>query len=267
MTATGHAVPAGGPGVVGRVWRPGRLILSDPADGPTNMAVDAAILECLEPDAGGGATLRFYGWETPTLSLGYFQAVRSREDHPDSRQAPLVRRASGGGAIVHDRELTYSLTVPDTLPVSDSKTLYRLVHDAVRTALGRWGIRLQRFADSEVAPPAGEPFLCFQRRTDEDLVLQGYKVLGSAQRRGRAGVLQHGSLLVAASAAAPQLPGIADLIGRCPTIPEVRDRLIEELGERLGVQWRAGPLNAAEGAATRRIREAKFGSSGWTEKR
>lgn len=245
----------------------GRLILSEPADGPTNMAVDAAILECLEQGSGGAPTLRFYGWETPTLSLGYFQTTRSREGHPDSRHAPLVRRASGGGAIVHDRELTYSLTIPDALALGDSRALYRRVHDAFRGVFLRWGIRLQRFADSEVASPAGKPFLCFQRRTDEDLVLHGYKVLGSAQRRGRAGVLQHGSLLVSVSAAAPQLPGIADLFGRCPTIPEVRDCLIEELGDGLGVQWRAGQLSDAERAAALQIREAKFGCSGWTEKR
>jgi lipoate-protein ligase A len=249
----------------------GRLILSEPADGPTNMAIDAAILECLEQGSGGAPTLRFYGWEAPTLSLGYFQTTRSREGHPDSRHAPLVRRASGGGAIVHDRELTYSLTIPDSLALAqglgDSRALYRRVHDVFRSVFRRWGIRLQRFADSEVASPAGEPFLCFQRRTDEDLVLQGYKVLGSAQRRGRAGVLQHGSLLVSVSAAAPQLPGIVDLFGRCPTIPEVRDCLIEELGEGLGVQWQAGQLSAAERVALRQIRDAKFGSAEWTEKR
>jgi lipoate-protein ligase A len=245
----------------------GRLLLGDPADGASNMAIDAAILECLEAASAGQPTLRFYSWETPTLSLGYFQTLRSRASHPDSLHAPLVRRASGGGAIVHDRELTYSLTIPDTLVMGAARDLYRQVHDAFREALRPWGIHPRRFAELETEGPAGEPFLCFQRRTDDDLVLQGYKVLGSAQRRGREGVLQHGSLLIAASVAAPQLPGIGDLIGHCPAIIDIRDAVIEKLADLVGVHWQAGELSGAERAAARRIRETQFGCTDWTEKR
>lgn len=267
--ATGSGLPLGTVFRSGNGSRSGqgRLLLSDPADGASNMAIDAAILECLEAGGAGQPTLRFYSWETPTLSLGYFQTTRSRASHPDSLHAPLVRRASGGGAIVHDRELTYSLAIPDTLALGVARDLYRQVHDAFRDALRPWGIHPRRFAELETAGPAGEPFLCFQRRTDDDLVLQGYKVLGSAQRRGREGLLQHGSLLIAASVAAPQLPGIGDLIGHCPTLVEVRDAVIEKLGGLVGVHWRAGELSAAERVAADRIRDAQFGCIDWTEKR
>src|SRR5688500_9559950 len=87
-----------------------RVITDPPASGAWNMAVDEALLESAA--TGSVATLRFYEWHEPTLSLGYFQPAADREQHAASRACPLVRRASGGGAIVHDRELTYSLAWP-----------------------------------------------------------------------------------------------------------------------------------------------------------
>src|SRR5690242_1143259 len=90
-----------------------RLILDPPAPGSWNMAVDEALLETAA-DAGI-ATLRFYQWNEPTLSLGYFQAAAERNQHSMSSGCPLVRRASGGGAILHDRELTYSIAMRQSL--------------------------------------------------------------------------------------------------------------------------------------------------------
>jgi lipoate-protein ligase A len=87
-----------------------RLIIDPPASGAWNMAVDEALLRSAAQR--GTATLRFYQWSEPTLSLGYFQAADDRQQHFASLACPLVRRASGGGAIVHDRELTYSLAMP-----------------------------------------------------------------------------------------------------------------------------------------------------------
>src|SRR6188474_2624923 len=90
-----------------------RLIVDPPASGAWNMAVDEALLETAA--ISGLATLRFYTWQEPTLSLGYFQSAVDRDHHPDGRDCPLVRRASGGGAIIHDRELTYSIALPRRL--------------------------------------------------------------------------------------------------------------------------------------------------------
>ena len=74
------------------------------------MAVDEVLLEAAAAD--GQCTLRFYRWEEPTLSLGYFQTYADRWQHEPSRDAAVVRRTSGGGAILHDAELTYSFAVP-----------------------------------------------------------------------------------------------------------------------------------------------------------
>src|SRR5688572_19512152 len=87
-----------------------RIVFDPPASGPWNMAVDEALLHSTAE--GGQATLRFYTWEEPTLSLGHFQTLAEREQHQASLACPLVRRASGGGAILHDIELTYSICLP-----------------------------------------------------------------------------------------------------------------------------------------------------------
>src|SRR5690242_18095105 len=91
----------------------GRLLIDSAVDGPRSMAIDEALLESA---AGGGPlTLRFYQWSEPTLSLGYFQRYEDRSLHPASLDCPIVRRPTGGGAILHDKELTYSLALPGKL--------------------------------------------------------------------------------------------------------------------------------------------------------
>ena len=78
---------------------PCRLIVDPPASGAWNMAVDEALLESVAD--GGPATLRFYQWSEPTLSLGYFQPYADREQHEASRELTVVRRSTGGGALIH----------------------------------------------------------------------------------------------------------------------------------------------------------------------
>lgn len=261
------------------------MIVSAPACGPTNMSVDAALLDRAVAD--DRPTLRFYRWQPATLSLGYFQSLTGRETHSASSAVPLVRRASGGGAIVHDRELTYSLVVPTghRLPAetandrqggSDSRSgttaggapaLYHAVHEAMIASLGELGVAVCRFAATGESVVADDPFLCFQRRTGDDLVLNRYKIFGSAQRRGRSAVLQHGSLLLEASPAAPELPGIANLIGTLIEPEQVIERFSAKLATMLGVVWEAAELTPSESALADEIRQRKFAAAAWTEKR
>ncbi|MCG8653349.1 MAG: lipoate--protein ligase family protein, partial [Pirellulales bacterium] len=149
------------------------------------MSIDQTLLETV--DRGGPPTLRFYTWNQPTLSLGYFQPQVQRREHSASRKLELVRRATGGGAIVHHHELTYCLVMPLGDRRSGARVdLYQGLHQVASDVLAEFGVRASphRLSGREenVDPSA---FLCFQRRTAEDLVVAGYKVLGSAQRRGR----------------------------------------------------------------------------------
>jgi len=194
-----------------------RLLVDPPAAGAWNMAVDEALLESA---AEGVGTLRFYEWTPATLSLGYFQSAAQREQHAASRDCPLVRRASGGGAILHDRELTYSVAMPQAAArENQTSALYDLFHESLILALAEFGVPAALFLPTErncvpeVRQNAAPAFLCFQRRTCGDVVYQGAKIVGSAQRRRRGAVLQHGSILLARSPHAPELLGIGELTG------------------------------------------------------
>src|SRR5512143_2318320 len=111
-------------------------VYRDPAlDGPTNMARDEHLLHsaAVQP-----AAVRIYAWDPPTISLGYFQRFGEVARQPaEIRALALVRRLTGGGAILHDREITYCLVVDDSLPVARQSpiALYRLVHECWRRVL------------------------------------------------------------------------------------------------------------------------------------
>src|SRR3954463_4715971 len=188
------------------------------------MAVDEVLL--MDAVENGNATLRFYQWSEPTLSLGYFQQLASRQQHFASRNCAVVRRQTGGGAILHDHELTYSLILPPADPLTrNTSQLYNAVHAAFIAALSKdsQNAGLERSLKCRGKQAADEsqdePFLCFQRKSPGDVVLAQpddstvarvppRKVLGSAQRRHRGAILQHGSLLLEQSTAAPELAGL-----------------------------------------------------------
>lgn len=178
---------------------PERLhVLIDPAlDGATNMARDEHLLHSAHFVP---AALRIYRWSPPTISLGYFQRFADIGALPaDVRDLAVVRRPTGGGAILHDREITYCLVVGDSLPIARAAPveLYRLVHERWRKVLHADGIHTELAADHLPMPtPRSGPFFCFEKPGRTDLLLAGGKLLGSAQRRIPGRVLQHGSLLL-----------------------------------------------------------------------
>jgi lipoate-protein ligase A len=176
------------------------------------MAVDEALLEAsLER---GEAFVRWYRWSEATISLGYFQSAQAAATgSPRFAELPIVRRLTGGGAILHHHELTYSCVVPPAHPLAQSPhALYEGVHERIGDVLGRHGI-VARMRGTALRRE-DEPFLCFGRADARDVVLGANKVLGSAQRRRRGAVLQHGSLVLRRSPFAPEFPGILDL---CPS--------------------------------------------------
>jgi lipoate-protein ligase A len=241
----------------------GRLILHPPGEGAWNMSVD----ESLGESAGRDPTfvLRFYAWTEPTLSLGYFQAAEDRNQHFASRNCPLVRRASGGGAIVHDREITYSLVVPITDTARPPAPLYRLVHEGLIRALAAQGIAGAAMAGN--APPGDEkPFLCFARRSGCDVVLRGAKIAGSAQRKHRGAILQHGSVLLSRSAAAPELPGIRDVAGPCDESQLIADWQ-REIAHALGLEFSPGDLSSEERQRVEELWQEKYVTDAWNHRR
>jgi lipoate-protein ligase A len=248
-----------------------------PATGAWNMGVDEHLLEQAADE--GVAALRFYQWNEPTLSLGYFQNYAERQQHVASRGAAVVRRLSGGGALVHDRELTYSLALPAGHELARRpQQLYAEVHAALIEALAARGVPARLQADaadlSTTEPAAAEPFLCFARRTDADLVLRSptaeagsVKIVGSAQRRRRGAVLQHGAVLLDASSTAPELPGLAQAAGVTLEPRELIEPLSSLIAARLSLQLVSAPSLTASSCQRCNDRAAKHGSRGWIERR
>ena len=238
-----------------------RLLIDPPATGIVNMATDEALLRCL---AATGPTLRLYQWSEPTVSLGYFQQALEREQHPPSLACPWVRRHSGGGAIVHDQEVTYSLVLPlEDRWSSAANELSERVHRGLADQLDAWGAAC-RLQEGTSTP---RPFLCFLRRHEGDLLCGTHKIVGSAQRRHRGGLLQHGSLLLRRSAAAPELPGIFDLGASPQSMETILGGVGETLGRVLGCTWRQGVLTEEELAERARWERDKFANLDWSHRR
>lgn len=174
-----------------------RVLHDEPQPGPLNMAADEALLHRV----GSGdspPTLRFYQWDPPTISLGYFQKYADYQALPPAAgELPVVRRLTGGGAILHDRELTYSLTLPIGHPLlaGGPSRLYELAHDAVITCLSEVGIESWRGCQSDDSNAVRGPFFCFARRHCLDVLVGERKLAASAQRRTRQAILQHGSII------------------------------------------------------------------------
>jgi lipoate-protein ligase A len=243
-----------------------RLIECPPARGEWNMAVDAALMESVA--SSGECCLRFYAWSEPTVSLGYFQAFDGRQAHAASRNCPLVRRSTGGGAIVHDREITYSFIVPAVHRlVARAQSLYRFVHQALVDAMSNWGLEAVIF-DHQPAPPVDEePFLCFQRRGVGDVVLSGWKIAGSAQRRRRGAVLQHGSVLLGRSSSAPELPGLVEVGGREIGCEELANAWRARLSRQCQICWHHSPLDELEVMRATQLVEEIYSRPDWTHRR
>jgi lipoyl(octanoyl) transferase len=245
-----------------------RLIIDPSLDGAWNMALDEALLMAAETD--GVAALRFYSWREPTLSLGYFQSHADRGGHAASNSCTMIRRASGGGAILHDRELTYSIALPRSHELAArAEKLYFAAHETLIEMLAqlRITVTLCEPAANRRLRPDEEPFLCFQRRVRGDVLVGTHKVAGSAQRRQRGAVLQHGSILLARSPFAPELPGISELAAVQLDAVQLRNLWQPRLAERLGVTLEESEPSDSALATAREITRSKFASSEWTARR
>ena len=233
------------------------------------MSIDQAILESTV--ATGQTTLRFYRWTPATLSLGYFQKAADRKLHSGSLDCPMVRRASGGGAIVHDDELTYSICVATKGKLAKANAeLYDTVHNAIRKSLAGQGIEVELYeAPTDVAVKASksDPFLCFERRAVGDIICSGHKVGGSAQRRLKNALIQHGSLLLSQSGFTPELPGLKELSGASVDETRLINDVSKLLADSLGVEFVTGKLSETERARAQEIVVEKFGSTDWLHKR
>lgn len=219
-----------------------------------NMALDEALLHA----ASDVPVLRFYTWRPDAVSLGWFQ--RWAELAPLVAGRVAVRRPTGGGAIHHAEELTFAIAAPAGHPLyrGDVRGSYLRVHGALARALLALGVRAAPRGNEVPRSEVPGSAMCFHASSDVDLLWDGAKGVGSAQRRVRGRVLHHGSIKLGTT----ELEGpIATLRAHAPGLQpeELAARLREPLGELLGAELAPDEPTADELRHARR-RAAHFRS-------
>jgi lipoate-protein ligase A len=169
------------------------------ADGAAQMSVDAALLQ--NPSRSAVPFMRVYQWNPSCISLGFHQSeIPIHFDRCRQEGIDVVRRPTGGRAVFHDAEVTYSVVIPrESEWYSKSKhTLYRLISEGLTKGLVRLGLPVEfvkRSADLKSPVNPNASVSCFSSAARWEITLQGRKLVGSAQRLTAAGFLQHGSIL------------------------------------------------------------------------
>jgi lipoate-protein ligase A len=259
-----------------------RLMLDPAADGAWNMAVDEALL--LEAEGGGGPTLRLYTWRPHTLSLGAHQRGGPKVDWARLERDGygVVRRPTGGRAILHAEELTYSVTAP--APPGGTLVAYRWLAGGLKAGLAAVGIEVElekTRRTKAVGLETRNP--CFTAAGRYELVAGGRKVVGSAQRRRGGWLMQHGSILLGGEhlrlpwyleSPDPQAEEAAlrwatvdcsALLGRTIDAAEMAPLFAEGFARSLGVVLEPRGLLPVEERRARGLRE-RFADPEWTSR-
>ena len=255
-----------------------------------NMAADEAVLESVR-DGASPPVFRTFGWRPPGLSFGYAQRVEREVDldRCGAMGVTVVRRPTGGRAVLHWNELTYSVLCrgDDPLVGGGVMAAYRRISECLVAGLRRFGVAADLVrSDPPPVRPAGEPVTspCFSSAARHEVVIGGRKLIGSAQRRMGDMLLQHGSLILG-----PEHKRIVDLL-RMPSEdlkaafrreldegttsleeemarPVAFDELAEHLRrgfeETMGVPFVAQPLTAREQGRIDILMEEKYGTDAW----
>lgn len=264
-----------------------RLIRSSPASGSWNMAVDEAILENMAT-GNTPATLRLYAWEPACLSLGYAQPCTDVDIHKlKSRKWDLVRRPTGGKAILHTDELTYSVIGPTTEPRLQGGVLesYKCLSKALLQALHNLGAPAQTAEiNHALNNEATDNPVCFEVPSNYEMTVDGKKLIGSAQARRREGVLQHGSLPLfgditkitkvltfekinertrAAQRLADRATTLESILGAQITWQQAADEFITAFEQALNIEFEPGELSRSERERATELEKDKFSNPEW----
>jgi lipoyl(octanoyl) transferase len=215
-----------------------------------NMAIDEALLECATKPI-----IRFYRWQSPALSFGYFGRFADVANCAGERD--LVRRWTGGGIVLHGEDLTYSIVIPVSDPAfaESSISIYEKIHLGLVEALSKTG---QRAVVAGVVDPGRSSvtattrtgisdagYSCFANPVRSDVMIHGRKVAGAAQRRTRRGLLQQGSI-----------QGI-----------ELDYDLPVQFAQALSIRCRYRTADEETLNLARELTQQKYGTEGWLRKR
>jgi lipoate-protein ligase A len=268
------------------VWR---LILDIPRHGAMNMAIDQAIMEDIGENRGL-PTLRFYAWDPPCLSLGYAQSIldidqeRLREYGWDS-----VRRMTGGRAILHTNELTYSIAFPGNHPmvIGDILSSYCHLSSALSMGLTALGLPVEALPIEKTRQRSAAKAVCFEVPSHYEITIAGKKLVGSAQVRRSHAVLQHGTLplygditricdglafpdeatrLRTKTRVKERATTVEDILGRTITWEEAATQLTRAFAETFQVELQPETLTGAELQRAHQLAEELYAYLEWNKR-
>lgn len=267
------------------IWR---LLITPPARGAWNMAVDESILEHI----GRGesiSTLRLYAWDPPCLSLGHAQPFSDVDvDRLKQRDWEVVRRATGGRAILHTDELTYSVIAPANEPTVEGSVLesYNRLAQALLRAVQTLEIPVE-MKEGKVNESATPNPVCFEVPSTYEITVNGKKLIGSAQARKKEGVLQHGSLPLTGDLTricqalvfeneAKREEAAQRLLERATTVEsamgvgvsweKAQQAFIHAFEAQLGLSFEQGELSESESQRAEELIKEKYAHPSWTER-
>lgn len=261
-----------------------RVLVDEPLTGPANMARDHALATLARPGTG---TLRLYRWNPPTLSFGRNEPVTVgyRELLRRHPEMGAVRRPTGGRAVIHDRELTYSVVLP-VRACGGMRAAYHRINEALVAGLRSLGVGAGH-ANGRPLPPESGP--CFLEAAEGEVVVGGRKLVGSAQARIEGAILQHGSLLLVADQTAlfangggkTRDPGgrvggtrpggtrpttLAEVLGEIPAWGRLVAAFSTGFEEVFAGDWSRGAISEDEEALAAKLK-MRYGSREWTWRR
>lgn len=266
-----------------------RLLKHEPARGAWNMALDEAILEA--STAGDSLpTLRLYAWQPACLSLGHGQPLADVDMARLSAHGwDVVRRPTGGRAILHTDELTYAVISPKDEPrlVGDILTSYKRISNALMAALVLIGLPVQAQPRSPAAANHSPDPVCFEVPSNYEITADGKKLMGSAQARRAGGVLQHGTLPLygdlsritqalvykneeerqqAAKKLLSRATTAEAVLGRLVTWEEAADAFVQAFSETLELELTPGEVSQQEKQRAQELVAAKYAHPDWMGK-
>ncbi|MBM4426988.1 MAG: lipoate--protein ligase family protein [Chloroflexi bacterium] len=272
--------------IIMTIWR---LIFTPPSTGAWNMAVDEAILEHIHRGESI-STLRLYSWNPPCLSLGHAQSIKDVDmERLKSHGWDVVRRVTGGRAILHTDELTYSVTGSADEPVLTGGVLesYNRLAQALLHAVKSLSVPVEIKEHEDGHTQQNLNPVCFEVPSTYEITVDGKKLIGSAQARKKEGVLQHGSLpltgdltricdaLVFESESARQ-NAKERLLARATTIESVigvgtawetaAQAFVRGFEAELGIQFERGEMSPSEIQRVEELVEEKYAHASWTER-
>lgn len=250
------------------------------ADGARNMALDEALMRRAARSGAADAVFRVYSWSTPTLSLGRNQRARGCYDEAGARRlgVSFIRRPTGGRALLHHHEVTYSATLALAHP-DGAGVAYDFVNGVLLAALTRLGVAAARPTATTSLPPGLRP--CFDVPAQHEIAVDGRKLVGSAQWRRGDALLQHGSILVrddqplisqlltpesAVTTPTPAAATLAEALGYEPSVDQVAGTLRDALQEATSRPIEGFVGDAELEADAGRLRET-YESDAWTWRR